>query len=278
MNEKMRKYTHIFTENAALWTEVIGGGEPVIFLHANVCDSRMWHSQMEVLGRYCKSIAYDRRGFGKTRAKTTDFSSISDLMAVIEAYSEDRPTILIGCSQGAKIALDAALLHPSKIKAVALISPSVSGAPEPNYPIDIKELLLRQTQAITAQKNNEINAIKARLWLDGPLACEGCIKGQVRQLFFDMYDTALKSSPIGSDRDQVRAYQHLHEIEMPILVLWGSLDFPHIQERSQYISKIVFKGRGKELNNVAHLPNLEIPDEITEIIIEFVNSVQSIDD
>ena len=31
---------------ATLATHVVGSGSPVIFLHSNVCDSRMWSAQL----------------------------------------------------------------------------------------------------------------------------------------------------------------------------------------------------------------------------------------
>ena len=49
--------------------ESIGAGDPVVFLHAAVCDRRMWRAQMAVVGTTHQAIAYDRRGFGETRAE-----------------------------------------------------------------------------------------------------------------------------------------------------------------------------------------------------------------
>ena len=57
----------IASGRAALAAEVVGRGDPVVFLHANVADSRMWRAQLDSVGATNKAIAYDRRGFGETR-------------------------------------------------------------------------------------------------------------------------------------------------------------------------------------------------------------------
>ncbi len=98
-------------------------------------------AQMESVSASHKAIAYDRRGFGETRAEKEDHSAVADLMAVIDALTSGTPAVLVACSQGGRIAIDAALRHPSAVRALVLISPTVTGAPEATYPPDIKTLM-----------------------------------------------------------------------------------------------------------------------------------------
>ncbi|MEH2558176.1 pimeloyl-ACP methyl ester carboxylesterase [Bradyrhizobium algeriense] len=133
----MNSNHQIASGQARLAVKVVGDGDPVVFLHAAVCDSRMWRAQLDAVGASNKAIAYDRRGFGETRAEKEDFSAVADLLAVIDAVGNGAPAILVGCSQGGRVALDTALLHPSHVRALVLIAPAVSGAPEPIHPPDI---------------------------------------------------------------------------------------------------------------------------------------------
>jgi pimeloyl-ACP methyl ester carboxylesterase len=112
-----------------LAAEAVGTGDPVVFLHANVCDRRMWRAQLDGLGGRNKVIAYDRRGFGETRAEPEDFSAVADLMAVLDATAASEPAVLVGCSLGGRIALDAALRNPSRVHALILIAPNVRARP-----------------------------------------------------------------------------------------------------------------------------------------------------
>ena len=251
---------------ATLTTYVTGQGRPVVFLHANVCDSRMWHDQIDAVGIDNKAIAYDRRGFGKTHADPEEFSSVADLMAVIDAVADGQPAILVGCSQGGKIALDAALQHPTRVRGLVLVAPSVGGAPEPVYPPEIKEILACQKAAEDAGDLDQVNVIKARLWLDGPLAPEGRVTGLARQLFLDMNGIALRSHSMGMNLDTAPVFGRLHELRVPSLVIWGSFDFPHIQDRCRHIAAKVPGASAHEVVGAAHVPSLEQPAVITSLV------------
>ncbi len=218
-----------------------------------------------------EAIAYDRRGRGETRAEREDFSAVADLMAVIDATADGAPVILVGCSEGGRIALDAALRHPLRIRALILIAPSVTGAPEAVYPPEIKDTLALLKEAEQDGDPDRVSAIKARLWLDGPLAPEGRVTGEARRLFLDMHALALRSPPTGGNLDVAPAFGRLGEISAPTLVIWGDLEFSHIQERCRHVAATVLSGSGHELAGAAHLPSLERPADITGLIAEFID-------
>ena len=68
---------------------------------------------MKSIGIADKVIAYDRRAFGETVYEKEYFSSVADFCAVIESVAANKRPIPVGSSQGGRVALDAALLHPS---------------------------------------------------------------------------------------------------------------------------------------------------------------------
>jgi pimeloyl-ACP methyl ester carboxylesterase len=255
---------------ARLATEVVGSGTPTVFLHANVCDKRMWRAQLNGIGARQKAVAYDRRGFGETRVEPEDFSALADLVAVLEATADGQPAVLVGCSLGGRIALDAAIRHPSRVRALILIAPNVVGAPDPIYPPDIEKLMMQSKEAEASGNLDRLNAMKARLWLDGPLAPEGRVAGPARDLLLDMNAIALRSPPFGSDVDVQPFFHRLNEIAVPTLVVWGDLDFPYVQERCRHVAAAVLGAEGREMSSVAHLPSLERPAEITALIAEFI--------
>jgi len=267
----MNAQHRIASGRAILAAETIGSGQPVIFLHASICDRRMWRAQLDRAGAAHKAIAYHRRGFGGSRAEPGAFSAVADLMAVIDALGDGRPAILVGCSEGGRIALDTALRHPSSVRALVLISPSVSGAPEAIYPADIKDLMAQLKQAQEGGDLDRVNAMKARLFLDGPLAPEGRVKGQARRLFLDMHADILRSPPAGPTLDAAPAFDRLGDISVPSLVICGDLEFPHIQERCRHMASTMPESSYHPLTGTAHLPSLDRPAEITGLLEKFLD-------
>ncbi len=267
MNSRHR----IASGRASLAVDIVGHGDPVVFLHAGVCDSRMWRAQLDGIGATHKAIAYDRRGFGETRADKEDYSAVADLMAVINAFADGKPVILVGCSQGGGVVLDAVLRHPSSVRALILIAPNVTGAPEAIYPLDIEGVMAQLKDAQDLGDLDRVNAIRARLLLDGPLAPEGRVTGPARRLFLDMNAIVLRSPPSGANLDVAPAFPRLSEITAPSLVMWGDLEFPHIQHRCRHIAAAMPNASGHELTGTAHLPSLERPQEITRLVAAFID-------
>lgn len=257
-----------------LAAEVVGAGDPVVFLNANVCDRRMWRAQLDAVGVRSKAIGYDRRGFGETLAEPEDFSAVADLMAVLDATATGEPAVLVGCSLGGRIALDAALRNPSRVRALILIAPNVTGAPAPTYSPQIESFMAQSKEAEESGDLDRINAMKARLWLDGPLAPEGRVSGPARDLLLDMNGIALRSPPVGSDVDVPQIYHRLGEIKVPCLVIWGDLDFPFVQDRCRHVVASVRNGSGYEMTGAAHLPSLERPAEVTSLVAEFLGQLR----
>jgi pimeloyl-ACP methyl ester carboxylesterase len=265
----------ITSGRATLAADVIGNGDPIVFLHAGVCDHRMWREQMTAAGTNHKAIAYDRRGFGRTRCEAEDYSAVADLMNVIDTLADGAPAILVGCSQGGRIALDAALMQPLRVRALILIAPSVYGAPTPVYPPEIEKLLAHLKALDERGDIDRVNAIEAHLWLDGPLAAEGRVRGRARELFLDMNGIALRSPLSGTNCDNVPSFKRFHEIAVPTLVIQGDLDFPHIQARSRLMAATMQNATHIELNGTAHVPSLEQPAQITNLISTFVKRLSS---
>lgn len=269
----MRMQHQIPCGRATLFAEAVGSGDPVVFLHAAICDHRMWDAQMAGIAASNKAIAYDRRGYGQTHAMPEDYSAVADLLAVVDALADGKPVVLVGCSQGGRVALDAALLHPSRVRGLVLIAPTVPGAPEPVFPANIKALMAQLKQAEVENDRDRVNRLKARLFLDGPCESEGRVAGFARQRFLEMNAAILQSPYSGASLDDLPTYGRLNEIRKPALVMWGDCDFPHIRARSRQVATMLAYGSGQQVAGSAHLPSLDRPAELTAGIMAFINCI-----
>ncbi|VWB46580.1 alpha/beta hydrolase [Burkholderia arboris] len=261
---------------AKLATEVFGSGEPIVFLHARVADRRMWSQQMHAIGESNQAIAYDRRGFGETVAAAEDHSAVEDLIAVLQLVAGGSPAIVVACSQGGGIALDAALRYPSYVRGLVLVAPSVTGAPKMTHAARVEDLITRLAAAEARRDIDEAVTIRTRLWLDGPFQPEGRVTGEARKLFDEMNVAALGLPPTGMNTDAPIAYARLRELFVPTLVMCGDLDLPGIQERSRYVAANVSRGTFHQVSGTAHLPSLERPQELTGVIAGFINQCKAL--
>ena len=246
-------------------------GPAIVCLHAGVCDRRMWALQVEALQAAHRVIVYDRRGFGETRCEPEPFSHVNDLMAVLEASQIDA-TILMGCSQGGRFAIDAALSFPARVQALVLVACAVTGAPEPETGFSTR-VQARIEACEAAEQRGDLDAaneLEAQLWLDGPEQPTGRVSGPLRELFLSMNGLALAAPPVGEAVDSPSAWSRLEQLRLPALIAWGTLDFEHLDARMRELARRIPGAQTFLLDGVAHLPGLEQPAPFNTAVGRFL--------
>ena len=259
---------------AELAVHVRGAGTPVVFLHAGVADRRMWDAQVAALdGDRFRAIAYDRRGFGQSVHVDESWSHVDDLARVLDAATGGEPVVLVGCSQGGRIAIDAALAHPARVRGLVLVAPAVTGAPEPaSYPPAIEAWIARVEESEASGDVDRTNALEAHAWLDGPLAPEGRVGGAARDLFLAMNGIALRAEARGTEDEPPPAWDRVGSIAVPALVAWGDLDFPEVIDTCSRLASSFPGARRHVFRGAAHLPMLEQPAAFERVLLAFCAS------
>jgi pimeloyl-ACP methyl ester carboxylesterase len=265
----MRSFT-IPSGKAELTGVEDGKGPALVFLHAGVADKRMWRDQMAAFGGSHRVVAYDRRGFGETRYKPETFSHMQDLRAVLDKLGIEQAN-LVGCSQGGRFAVEFTLAYPKRVSKLVLVAPAIGGAPQPEeLPDDIDNLLQQAEQAEDQKHYDLVNRMEAHMWLDGPRSADGRVPGSARDLFLRMNIIPLKSPSPGKDEAAKDSFKRLKEIAAPTLLIWGDLDFPHLQERCALLGKRIKTARSEMMPGTAHLPNLEQPKKFNALLEAFL--------
>ena len=254
--------------------EHTGSGSPLVFLHAGVGDKRMWRKQLVEFGRTHHAIAYDRRGFGTTATDDVPFSDVEDLLSVLNHFDIKQAT-LIGCSMGGGIAVNFALAWPERVKTLVLIAPGIVGAPDPaTLPEEFLILLEELKKADAAGDIERINEIEAHIWLDGPTSAWHRVDDtKIRRLFLDMNRIALRVPQLTQKIQPESAYERLAELMMPTLVLYGDRDFADLRDVCLHIAATLPDAHYREIVDVAHLPSLEKPKLVNELLRTFIDDV-----
>jgi 3-oxoadipate enol-lactonase len=109
--------------------EVAGEGPPLVLVHANPFDHRLWAYQVARFSPFYKTIAVDLRGYGRTDKPETAFT-LEDLTNDVVGVCEDEKVeraIFVGCSVGSGIALYLGLHRPEMVDALVLVGGSSRG-------------------------------------------------------------------------------------------------------------------------------------------------------
>jgi pimeloyl-ACP methyl ester carboxylesterase len=103
----------------SVYYEVAGEGPPLVMLHANPCDHRMWMYQMAHFSTWFRVIAPDMRAYGRTDKPTQAYpfsALVNDVLAVCK-QEDVTEGILAGASMGSKMAFKFLTEHPGIFKA-----------------------------------------------------------------------------------------------------------------------------------------------------------------
>ena len=252
-----------------------GDGVPVVFLHAGVCDRRMWAGQVAAVSDAgYRGVAYDRRGFGETVCDPADpFAHAEDLEAVLDALGI-RGAVLVGCSQGGRVAIDFAFAHPDRVAGLVLVSSAVSGAGwSEDYPDAVRNLVMAIEAADEVGDIEMMNKVEAHAWLDGPAEASGRVGGGLRELFLDMNGIALNHPQLTGEVEPEPVFDRMEELEHPTLIVSGALDWLQVRDRLDELEARMPNAFGVMIDGTAHLPSMERPDLFDPLLLGFLDQL-----
>jgi len=111
-----------------LFYEEQGAGPAVILIHGGMLDHRMWDPQVEALAQEYRVIRYDVASHGQSPKPEADWRNFDHLEVLMQELEVETAT-LVGLSLGGRIAIDFAIAHPDRVRALVLVGPGMSGFP-----------------------------------------------------------------------------------------------------------------------------------------------------
>jgi pimeloyl-ACP methyl ester carboxylesterase len=98
-----------------------GEGQPILLIPPSGSTASTWGALPGDLAEAGRVIAYDRRGYTRSGGEVVQSAAehARDAAAILEALAA-RPTVLVGTSAGAIIALDLAVRRPDLVRAVVV--------------------------------------------------------------------------------------------------------------------------------------------------------------
>lgn len=252
-----------------LYYEEMGQGPPLVMIHGGLLDRRMWDPQFEAFAAAYRVVRYDVRNHGSSRGVPGEFTDIDDLLGLLDQLNIDRAAV-VGLSLGARIAIDFAIAHPGRVDALVLASPGASG-----YEFKGEAVTSNTEQMNRAAGEGDLQAAVEyfqRSWTDGPRRVPSEVDPSVREAVRVMAMDTVQGYNIESITTELDppAIGRLAEIRAPTLAIVGDLDMPGVLEIADTVEKSVAGAEVIVLSEVAHMVNLERPEEFNAIVLAYL--------
>jgi pimeloyl-ACP methyl ester carboxylesterase len=256
----------VAVDGGAIEIEIAGDGLPLVLLHGWALDRNAWRPQIEALSRDFILIAVDRRGFGRSTAPPDLARELDDLLAIQATLGIER-MLLVGMSQGGRVALHFARDHPDQLLGLVLQGAPLEGfTPEPAgdeaIPLDEYATLVR------AGRLDEMKAA----WGDHRLMRPG---GAVSAADLAALLTSYRGTDLlaGSPHGLTPIAEDLAGITVPALVVTGEHDTPWRQSAADAIAQGLPNARRAVIPGGQHLCNLTHPAEFNRLLQDFAGDL-----
>ena len=264
----------VTVDSAQIYYETAGSGIPFVMIHAGVADSRQWNNEFAVFAQNYQVVRYDMRGYGKSEPVDGEFSHMSDLVSVVDALGLRDPMVLMGCSMGGGLAMDFALAHPSRVRALIMVGSGPSGL-ELDVPAPAK--FAEAEKAFEVGDLDLVAEIETQIWFDGIDRTPEQVNQAMRKLAYEMDRIALthEAKQLGKrlPNTETPAFDRLTDLNVPVLVIVGEHDTPYILAAADYMVEKIPAASKVKIEDAAHLPNMDHPAEFQAIVKDFLEGL-----
>jgi 3-oxoadipate enol-lactonase len=239
-----------------LWAEDTGGGwRPLVLVHADWTDSRIWDPLIPLLrGRY-RVIRYDLRGFGRSSPPMQPFTRLGDLRALLDHFGIEE-AVAVGHSGGGGTALGLAVCHPGRVRGLVLVAPGIH-----DYPWPADDPFYQECgPLIAAEDRDGLVRLGLRTW--SPAGASGAITTMMRRAVSSWFEAG------DLERADPPGFARLGEIAVPAIMLLGDLEYPMVSRASSAIAAKLDDCREVLVPGADHLLPLRDPVRLAQAISE----------
>jgi len=236
---------------------VTGSGPALLLLHSTASDSGQWDAQRDALAAEHTVVSPDLRGYGRSPLPPEPYSDAEDVLELLD-HLGIATTAVVGSSGGGHVALELASAAPERVGALVLLCAAAPGV-EPTP--DLQDFAEREEALLLAGDVEAATALNARTWL-GPDADDA-----TRRRFRAMQRHAFEVQLAAGDEAVRRELEvDLARVAARTTVVFGRHDLAFFRAVAQHLVAELPAAELVELPWAGHLPNLERPDETTELI------------
>ena len=244
-----------------IYYEVSGEGFPLVLVHANPFDRRLWMYQVAHFSTFFKVINIDLRGYGYSDkpAKSSGVVELGEEVIAVCRQQDVREAIFAGISVGGVIGLQLGLDHPEIFKALVLVG--CSSQPGDRYQARIDGYM---NEGISRYHIQHLTSLVSKEFPQTKL-------GKYLLTLQTEMDSRLSAPAIAEifhalqNRDFTA---RLAELKMPVLIMNG--EFDNSLARSREMSRKIAGAEHHVIPGTGHACCLEDPATFDEIVLNFL--------
>lgn len=243
----------------------------VVLLPSLLCDAEMFaHLAQNLSDRY-RVLLLEMRGHGRSSApakRYTQEDQADDVAALLD-HAKVPIAALVGLSQGGFTAMRAAIYHPTRVCALALLNTSAETESTVNR---AKYMALAATVLAVGVTDPVAEAVIPLMFSEGFIKenPETVAHWKRKWLALDRRGTFLAVDAV-ANRGDLRAL--LPKISAPVLVLSGEGDRALPPQKGELIADRIAGARAVLLQGAGHLSTVEQPESTTRLVREWLDGV-----
>ena len=253
----------------SFYYEEKGEGQPILLIPPSGSTASTWGALPDDLAGAGRVIAYDRRGYTRSGGEVIRSAAehTRDAAAILDAL-EARPSVLVGTSAGATIALDLAVRRPDLVRAVVVHEAPWRALRHP----DASGLVVLATMQWLAWRGRYPEAAETLLrWVyayrDGGSAWDA-FPEQWRQ-------TARENgrSVVADLKSTMGGYpspQDLATIAAPVVCTYGSRSRSYMRAVMRSLAHAIPATSVREIGGAAHAVAFDAPGNFAQVIVQAI--------
>lgn len=249
-------------------------GETILLIHGQAGSTETWRETAPALQAAGYDVyAADLIGLGLSeKGLEPDFSYRAQAAMLREFMDQQNiaEVTLVAHAFGSNIAVMLAQQQPDRVKALALVAPTLFTEPTPKIPEWVLNLPFLQRWARVGMRFVVHEAVGEQLRSAtkvDQVVDDELIAAYGRVLRTEDWDLAVIGMLRDSHRNSIT--EPLESIQMPVLLLWGTEDGWATPDNAEWMLNTFPNSCLAEFEGVGHLPMHERLSEFSETLIEF---------
>ena len=265
----MQREAHVEVAGRRLRYLQAGSGWPLILLHAFPLSADLWRPQLDRVARGWQFLAPDLRGFGRGSLPPTSMTMddmATDVSAFMDALEIDR-AVIGGLSMGGYVTMAFYRLAPDRFTGIVLANTKAS--------LDTPEGRAAREQMIELVRRDGASAVADQMLpkLLGATSqrARPYLEPLVRRLIEGNSAEGIEAA-IHAIRDRPDSFPTLERTAVPALVITSDEDVIIPVSESEAMHRVMPRSQLVVLTAAGHLSNLEVPDDFSEALGNFLTA------